>query len=128
MTENQRMKAVRKALKMNQGDFGKHLGISYAAVSMAERELNNVSEQNIRAMVREFRVNEHWLRTGEGDMFLTVLPENEIMASFGDIMNSGDLFKIRFISAIAKLTPNEWELLKNKIIEIAGDINKTAQE
>lgn len=42
MTINKRMKAVRKALHMTQEEFGKRLGITYAAVSMTERELNGV--------------------------------------------------------------------------------------
>ena len=121
MTVNQRMKAVRKALKMKQEAFGEHLGVSYAAVSMTERGINNVSEQNIRAMVREFHVSETWLRTGEGEMFSSVLPRDDVAAFFGDIMKDEDDFRLRFISALAKLTPEEWNFIKTKIIEIAGE-------
>ena len=127
MTINKRMRAVRKALHMTQEEFAKPLGISFAAVSMAERELNNVSEQNIRAVVREYHVNEEWLRTGAGEMFASVLPTDDVAAFMGDIMKDKDDFRLRFISALAKLTPEQWEFLKTKIIEIAVEINKAAQ-
>ena len=127
MTINKRMKAVRKALHMTQEEFGKRLGITYAAVSMTERELNGVSGQNIQAMVREFHVNEEWLKTGEGEMFAPVLSRDDVAAFMGDIMKDEDDFRLRFISALAKLTPEEWQILKNKILEIAGEINKAAQ-
>lgn len=127
MTINKRMKAVRKALHMTQEEFGKRLGITYAAVSMTERELNGVSGQNIQAMVREFHVNEEWLKTGEGEMFSPVLSRDDVAAFTGDIMKDEDDFRLRFISALAKLTPEEWKILKNKILEIAGEINKAAQ-
>lgn len=127
MTINKRMKAVRKALRMTQEEFGKRLGITYAAVSMTERELNGVSGQNIQAMVREFHVNEEWLKTGEGEMFSPVLSRDDVAAFTGDIMKDEDDFRLRFISALAKLTPEEWKILKNKILEIAGEINKAAQ-
>ena len=127
MTINKRMRAVRKTLHLTQEEFAKPLGISFAAVSMTERELNNVSEQNIRAVVREYHVNEEWLRTGEGEMFTSVLPTDDVAAFMGDIMKDEDDFRLRFISALAKLTPEQWEFLKTKIIEIAGEINKAAQ-
>lgn len=127
MTINQRMKKVRKSLAMTQEEFGKRLGITYAAVSMTERGLNGVSGQNIQAMVREFHVNEEWLKTGEGEMFETVLQRDDVAAFMGDIMKDEDDFRLRFISVLAKMTPEEWQILKNKITEIAGEINKAAQ-
>lgn len=127
MTINKRMRAVRKALHLTQEEFAKPLGISFAAVSMTERELNNVSEQNIRAVVREYHVNEEWLRTGEGEMFASVLLTDDVAAFMGDIMKDEDNFRLRFISALAKLTPEQWDFVKQKILEIAVEINKAAQ-
>ena len=74
-------------------------------------------------MVREFHVNEEWLKTGEGEMFSPVLSRDDVAAFMGDIMKAEDNFRLRFISALAKLTPEEWKILKNKVLEIAGEIN-----
>lgn len=128
MTINNRMRAVRKKLAMTQTEFAEHLGISFAAVSVAERGLNGVSEQNIRSIVREFHVNEDWLRTGDGEMFVSVLPTDEVAAFMGDILKDDDDFRLRFISVLAKMTPEEWELLKAKVLEIADGLEEAAQK
>ena len=118
MTINERMKMVRKEKGMTQNDFGERLGISYAAISMMERGLNGVSEQNIRAMVREFCVNENWLRTGEGDMFVNQKPDEEISAFMGDLLNDSPDFKKAFVSILARMTEQEWTMLEEKVHEI----------
>ena len=69
MSVNQRLRQVRKHLKMQQSDFAKRLGLSQAGISWLEREGNGVSEQTIRLLHLDFHVSEEWLRTGEGPMF-----------------------------------------------------------
>jgi len=67
-----RVRELRKALKLTQPDFAKSLGLTQSAISGYEKELKNVSEPSIIAICREYGVNEKWLRTGEGDMFLEI--------------------------------------------------------
>jgi transcriptional regulator with XRE-family HTH domain len=66
---NLRFKKLRKSLNLNQTEFGEKLGITTTAVSKIEKKTNNLTEQNIKAICREFNVNEEWLRTGNGEMF-----------------------------------------------------------
>lgn len=65
---NTRIKKLRKALDLTQREFGERIGIKSNTVTMIEKG-RNTSEQTIQAICREFRVNEEWLRTGEGEMF-----------------------------------------------------------
>lgn len=65
---NTRIKKLRKALDLTQREFGERIGIKANTVTMIEKG-RNTSEQTIQAICREFRVNEEWLRTGEGEMF-----------------------------------------------------------
>ena len=37
-----------------------------------EKEGNTITRQNVKIICDAFNVNEHWLRTGEGDMFKPV--------------------------------------------------------
>ena len=71
MTENDRVKEIRKAKTFTQEEFGKALGISRAAIANIESGNRSVTEQTRRSICREFGVNETWLRTGEGEMFLS---------------------------------------------------------
>ena len=72
MSVGNRVRELRKALKLTQPDFAKSLGLTQSAISGYEKELKNVSEPSIIAICREYGVNEKWLRTGEGNMFLEI--------------------------------------------------------
>ena len=67
---NERVKEIRKALKLNQADFGERLGLRNTAISKIENGENGVTDQTLKSICREFGVNESWLRTGEGDPFV----------------------------------------------------------
>lgn len=111
---NNRVKEVRKAVNLTQSEFGKRIGISNTAVSKIEKGENNVSEQNIIAMHREFNVNEDWLKTGEGEMFLKLSRKDELVLWASTALNNeSEQFRDRFIDALSVLDANDWELLAN---------------
>lgn len=66
---NERIKELRIALRLTQEDFGKVIGVQRAAVNKWEKGINGVADSMILSICREFGVNEHWLRTGDGEMF-----------------------------------------------------------
>ena len=70
MTQNERVKEVRKTLGLTLEKFGDRLGIKKAAVSKIEKGENSLTDANIKAICREFSVNYMWLTTGEGEMFV----------------------------------------------------------
>lgn len=65
-----RIKAVREALLLSQRDFGEKLGVSRDVISNLEYGRVKPKELILRHMCRLYKVNEHWLQTGEGEMFL----------------------------------------------------------
>ena len=67
---NDRIKELRKTLNLTQNGFADRLGVKRNTVAQWEIGVNNLSEQVTRAICREFNVNEIWLRTGEGEMFV----------------------------------------------------------
>ena len=70
MTQNERVKEVRKTLCLTLEKFGDRLGIKKAAVSKIEKGENSLTDANIKAICREFSVDYMWLTTGEGEMFV----------------------------------------------------------
>ena len=66
---NERIKELRKYLHLTQDEFGQKLGIAKSTISNIEKERYSVTNQTIKLIVKEFGVNEHWLRTGESEMF-----------------------------------------------------------
>ena len=65
----ERIKELRKALGMTQEKFAERIGLKRNSVALIELG-RDTSDQTIFAICREFRVNEDWLRTGAGDMFV----------------------------------------------------------
>ena len=64
-----RVRAIRKAKKLNQTEFGNALGISQRAIAHIEKGTNKLSTRNFELICEKFKVNESWLETGEGEMF-----------------------------------------------------------
>jgi transcriptional regulator with XRE-family HTH domain len=81
-----RIQALRKALKLNQVEFAKRLGMKRTALSMIEVGSNTLTDKNIKLICMTFNVNEEWLRTGRGDMFNASPYETEFFDIFEDLM------------------------------------------
>lgn len=119
---NSRFKELRKALNKSQEDFGKILGLSKSGVSDIESGRRNVTEQHI-IMLKNYKekpINENWLRTGEGEMFLPMDREAEIAKLTVNLfMEESDSFKNRFVSLLARMTDEEWNLLESMVEKLA---------
>lgn len=66
---NERLRDLRKALSLNQVEFGERIGIGGTAISKIEKGDRGLTEALLRSICREFDVNEEWLRFGTGEMF-----------------------------------------------------------
>ena len=67
---NERIIELRKSLNLSQTDFGKQIGISKSSISDIEIGRISISERTIISICSKFNVNEEWLKTGNGNMFL----------------------------------------------------------
>ena len=124
----ERVKELRTILGLSGEKFGEKIGVKRSAISDIERGRNNLSEQNILAICREFNVNEDWLRTGSGEMFKDMTLDEEIISFIGEIQwDTSDTFKKRFISAIAKLNDEEWKVLEKIIVDMTSAIEEKEQ-
>ena len=87
-----------------------------------------------KSVCREYNVNETWLRTGEGEMFLPVNRKTKIEKLTNQLLSEeSDSFKNRLVSVLADLNENEWEFLEKKAMQLCGideedDINKLYSE
>ena len=66
---NERIRTLRKALKLKQADFGKQIGLTQTSLSMIERGTNTLTDKNIMLICNTFNVREEWLRNSKGAMF-----------------------------------------------------------
>lgn len=66
---HERLRDLRKALGLTQSELGEKVGIGGSAISKIEKGDRGLTETLLRAICREFNVNEEWLRHGSGEMF-----------------------------------------------------------
>lgn len=117
-----RLKAVRKAVGLTQQEFADRLGIKRGAVANYEIGRNDPIDAVISLICREFGVNETWLRTGEGEMFAPVDPENQLMEWAGRLLaDSSDSFRARFVRMMMGLTDKEWAVLEEKARQLLDE-------
>lgn len=125
----ERVKELRKTLGLSGEKFGEKIGLKRNSLSQIETGKNNLSEQNILAICREFNVNEEWLRTGTGEMFKDMTLDEEIISFIGEIQwDTSNTFKKRFISAISKLNEEEWSILEKIIVDMASNVEENKKD
>ena len=111
---NERLKKLRKELDMTQQEFADRIGIKRNSLANYETGRNTPIDANIVSICREFNVNENWLRTGEGEMFVEMSYDDEIAQFVGQVMGEeDDSFKKRLISGLAALDDNGWKVLED---------------
>ena len=118
-----RIKALRKALNLTQAEFAERAGIKQSTVATYEIGRNEPSDTVITLIVREFGVNETWLRTGVGEMFERRSADEQIAEFAGRLLEgrAEDAFKRKLVSALSRLDPVSWAALERVADEIAAD-------
>lgn len=119
---NERIKQIRKALKMTQTDFGARLGLAQNSIANYEIGRRDPTDAVILSICREFGVDETWLRTGEGSMFRPTSRDEQITAFVSEALSGTDPnFQRRLLSVLSRLSAEEWSWLEAKAREIVGE-------
>lgn len=125
---HERIKKLRKALDLTQQEFASRIGTSANVLTNYETGRRNPSSSVINNICKTFNVNEHWLRTGEGEMFVQQSKEAELSAAVNRLLSGeSSEFKRRLIVVLSRLDIQEWELLEMRLNEITGAKAETAQ-
>ena len=106
----ERVKKLRKELRLTMEKFGEQLGVKKNTVSQWESGTNSLSDQMLKAICNvnwDGRyVNEDWLRDGTGEMF-KVDPGNELKA-LADKYQMSDT-EYAFLKEFFRLSPTQRE-------------------
>lgn len=119
----ERLKEIRKSNPngKTQEAFANYLEISKENISSYESGRRNPSDAFIKLVCEKCNVNENWLRTGNGEMFVELSKDEQISAMLGEIQRLGDEnFKYRLVSALCKLSENDWTALEN-LVDMISD-------
>ena len=111
---NERLKKLRKELDMTQQEFAEGIGIKRNTIATYESGRNEPIDAVISLICTKYNVNENWLRTGEGDMFVNLSYSDEIAQFVGQLMTEeDDSFKKRLVSGLAALDETGWKVLED---------------
>lgn len=79
----ERIKEVRESLKLSGRQFAIQLGYNSSTLSTVESGKSPITDRLIVSICAKFHVNEQWLRTGNGEMFV---PKEEPQLSREEII------------------------------------------
>lgn len=127
MCINNKIKELRKFLKITQNEFGDRIGIAGSTISDIERGKLSPTERNISLICEKFNVNEIWLKTGVGEMFEEHDPETELEEYMGYISSDDDEFKRKVATFILKQMNDKerWSILKKMLLEFIKQVDDT---
>lgn len=130
---NDRIKELRKELRLTMEKFGQMLGVTKASISAIENKRCDLSDSMINNICKtSFNgnyVNEEWLRTGSGPMFVEMTRNQIIMAYAAEIMKD-DPTSIRraFIEALPLIPPEGWPWIKKFCQEILARCEESGDD
>ena len=94
-----RFKAIRKHFALTQEQFAKKINKTSSFVSTVETGRCGLSSATVDTVCIVFDVNEEWLRTGTGDMFVSSVPavdKNSIGGRMKDVRRKAGLTQAEF--------------------------------
>lgn len=105
---DKRIKKLRKTLDLTQQAFADKLGIRQNTIAKYETGRGTPTTSVISLMVREFNVNEEWLRTGKGEMFIKISRDKKISDFIDDALSQEpSSFRRRFIAVLSALEDSD---------------------
>lgn len=109
-----RIKLIRQNAGMTQQEFAKQIGVSRNTIATYETSVRIPIDAIVLSICREFNINETWLRTGEGNMYMEENPDFMLSKWFGEILREeSSSFKKQLILALSQMSEREWSLLQN---------------
>lgn len=111
---NTRLKEIRIAQNLTQVEFAERLSLTSNFVSLLEKGVRFPSDRTINDICIKFHIDENWLRTGEGNMYISRSRNQEIVDFMNDVIEcKDDDFKKQLIISLTKLDEAQWKVLSD---------------
>ena len=115
-----RIKKIRQSLKLNQAEFSKLLGMGQSTLGMLEVGKREILDRHIKTICSIFNVNETWLRTGIGEMFIE--PDDSAIEQLAKTYNL-DKFDQQLLLTYLELPKSDRAILKKYILNLSAKIS-----
>lgn len=123
-----RLKLIRKNAGKNQTEFGATLGLKQSTITAYETGARTPLDTVITSICREYNINETWLRTGEGEMYVVHTIEDALGDLFDAVTDDPpDAFRKKVFLGLANLSPEDWETVERILNKMMGKNEKPGQ-
>lgn len=129
MTINERIKQLRKdILHKSQQEFASILQVTQASISWSEQPGHNVPDSSIRSICSNFGISEDWLRTGEGEIYSSTLPEDDLTRRVVELLGKHDPFFESLVLMYSELSEEGRKVFLEKGYELFNDALRRQKE
>lgn len=119
---NERIRILREDKELSRAAFGQRIGVSGDVINNLERGRVDIKDHIIKLICSEYSVNEHWLRTGNGSIYIE--PETFSLDDFVKERGADEL-ELAVVKAYFELEPD----MRHKLVEhFKQKFSKLAQE
>lgn len=111
---NSRIGDVVAASGLKKSKFAERLNVSQPFVSELCSGKKQPSDRTISDICRIFGVSELWLRTGQGEMFVSRSFNEELVLMVNQLLSEkDDSFRKQFVAALLEIPQEAWPLIKS---------------
>ena len=115
-----RIKLLRKDLKLTQKEFGDAIKVSNSNISNIENGSVNLTDRNIYEICSKFNVNKDWLKHGIGDVYIDLNKEDEIKNIINEFIDDNNAVKKDILKSLLKVhDENTLKLISDMIHKFA---------
>lgn len=133
MTQGERVRKIRKKQGLTLEEFGKRLGVTKVAISNIENGNRNLTEQMLKSICREFNVSDKYLRSGLGNMFISLSEDEEAASLVSDLLEDGKnnpFYEIilEIMHTYNELSPKSQEVLRESSAKLLENLRKKKED
>ena len=118
-----RIKELRKKLGLTQQKFADRLGLKRQTIAAYEMGNITPSDSTLLLICKEFNINEEWLRTGKGEMY--IVPEDETAILVTDMIDNTDSpfysSILRIMKIYKELDPKSQDVIDDLLKRLLDD-------
>lgn len=127
MSMRERIKLIRKHFNVTQAEFATSLGLGpYGTASWEKRDPQVPTESMQLLICKTYGVNQHWLKTGEGEPFNEPSDE-EVLEDILREANASPAIR-SFVAAWAQLDPQQQAVLEKFVADYVADYHRRAAD
>ena len=125
---NERIKRLRKELKLTQQQFADKIKVKRNTVATYEMGRSVPSDSAIALICKTFHVNEDWLRNGNGEMFEELPEDDEKVAFVSSLLDADNDPFYNIIQEIMRtfdeLSPKSQEVIREFSAKLVENLQK----